>query len=196
PGTGRYVSADPIGQAGGINVYRYARNNPLRFFDPLGLEEGSSANVRKRKAVADWAAGQSGATSPYDYGSYHSPQYPKDSYKCSAFTCDAAASGGAAATVTVPDGKGGTTTRCPTAAELARGNVPDWRTLKPGEVPEPGDIAAAPIPGGVDYTGHAAVATDDGAGGTTTVGAHHDQVGPPGADTFRSSPTYRRYTGD
>jgi RHS repeat-associated protein len=38
PGTGRYVSADPIGQLGGdTNVYAYAFNAPLFWFDPLGL---------------------------------------------------------------------------------------------------------------------------------------------------------------
>jgi RHS repeat-associated protein len=34
---GRFVSADPIGFRGGINFYRYARNNPPRYRDPLGL---------------------------------------------------------------------------------------------------------------------------------------------------------------
>jgi RHS repeat-associated protein len=37
PTIGRYISADPIGQSGGISLYRYARNNPLRYVDPYGL---------------------------------------------------------------------------------------------------------------------------------------------------------------
>jgi hypothetical protein len=36
---GDMISADPIGLAGGdVNLYRYARSNPLRYTDPLGLE--------------------------------------------------------------------------------------------------------------------------------------------------------------
>jgi len=37
PETGRYLSPDPLGQAGGANVYQFARSNPLDFTDPLGL---------------------------------------------------------------------------------------------------------------------------------------------------------------
>nr|WP_235986635.1 RHS repeat-associated core domain-containing protein [Burkholderia contaminans] len=36
PGSGRFVSKDPIGLAGGINAYQYARN-PIGWIDPLGL---------------------------------------------------------------------------------------------------------------------------------------------------------------
>nr|WP_245169455.1 RHS repeat-associated core domain-containing protein [Burkholderia seminalis] len=36
PSGGRFVSKDPIGLAGGVNVYQYAPN-PVHWIDPLGL---------------------------------------------------------------------------------------------------------------------------------------------------------------
>jgi uncharacterized protein RhaS with RHS repeats len=38
PGTGQWLSRDPIGERGGQNLNRYVRNNPVSFADPLGLE--------------------------------------------------------------------------------------------------------------------------------------------------------------
>ena len=38
PGIGRYISGDPIGQAGGVNRYSYVGNSPTNLIDPWGLD--------------------------------------------------------------------------------------------------------------------------------------------------------------
>lgn len=37
PGKARFLTRDPIGYNGGINVYAYCENNPIRWIDPSGL---------------------------------------------------------------------------------------------------------------------------------------------------------------
>ncbi len=39
PKTGKFITADPIGLAGGINPFVYVSNNPLSYVDPLGLQQ-------------------------------------------------------------------------------------------------------------------------------------------------------------
>lgn len=40
PQTGRYLTPDPIGLAGGINLFIYTNANPTNMTDPMGLEAG------------------------------------------------------------------------------------------------------------------------------------------------------------
>ena len=37
PATGRYLTPDPVGLVGGINLYGYVLNDPVNYIDPMGL---------------------------------------------------------------------------------------------------------------------------------------------------------------
>jgi RHS repeat-associated protein len=43
PSIGRFLQPDPIGYAGGLNLYTYCGNNPINYTDPLGLSFESLA---------------------------------------------------------------------------------------------------------------------------------------------------------
>jgi RHS repeat-associated protein len=48
PEVGRFTTKDPIGFAGGVNLYGYVRGNPIRYLDPWGLcEKGDPAGPKR-----------------------------------------------------------------------------------------------------------------------------------------------------
>jgi RHS repeat-associated protein len=54
PNTGRFLTEDPVGYAGGINVYSYTRNNPLNSIDPWGLQDGPINYLRDPFSSDHW----------------------------------------------------------------------------------------------------------------------------------------------
>jgi RHS repeat-associated protein len=67
PKTGRYLTPDPIGLAGGINPYVYVQNDPVNAVDPFGLERvpfrtlpiwSSSLLRHPKRRCNDWQSGQ------------------------------------------------------------------------------------------------------------------------------------------
>jgi RHS repeat-associated protein len=51
PTWGRFLQTDPIGYAGGANLYAYVNNDPLNLADPLGLDSQFGINISGTAAL-------------------------------------------------------------------------------------------------------------------------------------------------
>jgi RHS repeat-associated protein len=51
PNLQRWINRDPIGEAGGMNLYGFVGNNGINLFDPYGLSELSEAQYRAKAAA-------------------------------------------------------------------------------------------------------------------------------------------------
>jgi RHS repeat-associated protein len=62
PETGRFLTRDPLGYAGGINLYGYVQDNPVNWVDPEGYDPGTD--------ILQWGEMGAGA------GSFFGPEGP------------------------------------------------------------------------------------------------------------------------
>ena len=88
--SGRWLSADPIGEIGGINLYGYVLNNPVNWADPLGLETqcqigmGTNSNPFGHAAIATTEGGTFSFGTRTDWGSSFSDYLTgQDAYRSS-----------------------------------------------------------------------------------------------------------------
>lgn len=81
PEIGRWISRDPIGEMGGLNLYGYVSNNPTNLIDFLGLEVDATFNVDTRIfTVKDRDTGESASMRAYSGGNPFGDPIPYGSY--------------------------------------------------------------------------------------------------------------------
>ena len=69
PTLGRWLNRDPIGENGGINIYRTIQNSPVNGIDPDGLQTNAAGNSRNR-GNAGRARGAAVSVIPPRYGNW------------------------------------------------------------------------------------------------------------------------------
>lgn len=190
PALGRWPSRDPIEESGSVNLYSFVNNAPLFYYDLLGLIEGSEENKEKRKALND-AANASTGTKDYNLD-VKTPRTPAGDLKCTDYVYGISRANKKTPKVPAKKTKDGGY-MYPLAADLAdpKHKMKDWRQLKEGEKPEPGDIVSTGVHAGVvtDNTeGNVSAHVSTNSGGSAVYGMKGQ---------FSSDPNsvYWRYTG-
>ena len=186
-----FLTQDPIGLAGGVNLYAYAGNDPISYDDPFGLCTDKDGNevAKCRDVTPDegrhilHAAAETGQWT-WTEGDASKGQPPKD----------------------VPNHVGDCTDYCETGME--KGGQPaldprpntggfdgstDYRPLKSGEKPQMGDVVVSP---GKPGTQHAGLATGQVDKNGRPRALQNGQSGTRVIAFPKNSTIYRRQTPD
>jgi large repetitive protein len=170
PETGRYVSADPVGLEGGLNLFAYAGGDPVNWIDYTGLfgcNPDGSVNTNSEGDANRSANEKAGAWAQYQYEQgnidyKYSANYAggADSWKCNVFVRDALQKGGGLDNSKIPKhyNNGKKTKWFARANEIADLNL-NQDVLDPvkGSL-QPGDLVAWPN----SDTGHVGIVGCDG----------------------------------
>ena len=70
PATGRYISPDPIGLAGGVNLYRYSNADPINWYDREGLFAWGPVFILIAKISGGLQSIDFVSSRYYEYGTY------------------------------------------------------------------------------------------------------------------------------
>ncbi len=71
PAIGRWSTRDPIGEAGGINLYDFVGNNPVNFVDPWGLYGTNECSYYEQRCL------ESGGKYYCETAKYYCNKFPK-----------------------------------------------------------------------------------------------------------------------
>ena len=75
PNLGRWIQCDPIGEQGGINLYRFVGNNPVNWVDPLGLAQGYGNGVYGASGTSEGPSSYYTGSASGPYGEFYQQNY-------------------------------------------------------------------------------------------------------------------------
>jgi len=182
--TGRFTQEDPIGLAGGLNVYGYAGNNPLSYTDPFGLCTDANGHVLPASQCRDVTASEGSAAyhKAAESGQWKQVEKP-DKKNIAAHKGDCA---DYVESAWEAEGAPALNPRPGTGDPTANG---DYRELKPGEQPREGDLVVQRA-GAWGHEGLASGTYDangrprglqNGASGTAVIPWYQGESGMPNA---------------